>query len=48
LALTIALLVMAYGFKGKDGKITRLEGTILIICYVAYNTYLGMTLTGNL
>ena len=48
LALTIELLVMAYGFKGKDGKITRLEGTILIICYVAYNTYLGMTLTGNL
>ena len=48
LALTIALLVMTYGFKGKDGKITRLEGTILIICYVAYNTYLGMTLTGNL
>jgi cation:H+ antiporter len=48
LALTIALLVMAYGFKGKDGKITRVEGTILIICYVAYNTYLGMNLTGTL
>ncbi|MDZ7818884.1 MAG: calcium/sodium antiporter [Aliarcobacter sp.] len=48
LALTIALLVMAYGFKGKDGKITRFEGTILILCYVAYNTYLGMNLTGTL
>jgi cation:H+ antiporter len=48
LSLTIALLVMAYGFKGKDGKITRIEGTILIVCYVAYNTYLGMNLTGTL
>lgn len=48
LALTIALLVMAYGFKGKDGQITRIEGTILIVCYIAYNTYLGMNLTGTL
>ncbi|MBD3830937.1 MAG: calcium/sodium antiporter, partial [Arcobacter sp.] len=27
LVLTIALLIMAYGFKNKEGKITRLEGT---------------------
>ncbi len=48
LLLTIALLVMAYGFKNKEGTITRLEGTILIICYVAYNTYLGLNLTGSI
>jgi cation:H+ antiporter len=48
LVLTIALLVMAYGFKNKEGTITRLEGTILIICYVAYNTYLGLNLTGSI
>jgi cation:H+ antiporter len=42
--LTIALLVMAYGFKGKEGRINRVEGTILVLCYVAYNTYLGMSL----
>ena len=48
LALTIALLVMAYGFKGKEGKITRFNGMILIVCYVAYNTYLGINLTGSL
>jgi cation:H+ antiporter len=47
-ALTIALLVMAYGFKNKQGKITRFEGILLLICYVAYNTYLGMTLTGSI
>ena len=48
LVLTIALLVMAYGFRNKEGKITRFEGTILIICYIAYNSYLGMSLTGSL
>ena len=48
LAVTIALLVMSYGFRAKNGVINRVEGTILILCYVAYNTYLGMSLTGNL
>lgn len=48
LVLTVALLLMAYGFKNKEGKITRVEGAILVVCYVAYNSYLGMTLTGNL
>ena len=44
LLLTIALFVMAYGFKGRNGRINRVEGTILILCYSAYNTYLGMSL----
>lgn len=44
--LTIALLVMSYGFKGQDGKINRTEGFILLVCYVAYNSYLGYTLAG--
>lgn len=44
LALTIALLFMAYGFKGRQGRINRVEGIILILCYIAYNTYLGMSL----
>ena len=48
LAVTIALLVMSYGLRAKNGVITRVEGTILVLCYVAYNTYLGMSLTGNL
>ena len=48
LVLTIALLVMSYGFRAKNGVINRVEGTILILCYVAYNTYLGLSLTGNL
>lgn len=44
LLLTIALFAMAYGFRGRDGRINRVEGTILILCYIAYNTYLGMSL----
>ena len=46
--LTIALLVMSYGFRNKEGKITRFEGMILVVCYIAYNSYLGMTLSGSL
>ena len=48
LVLTLALLLMSYGFKAKNGVINRIEGTILIVCYIAYNTYLGMSLTGNI
>ncbi|WP_066222420.1 calcium/sodium antiporter [Aliarcobacter cryaerophilus] len=47
LLLTIALFVMAYGFKGRDGRINKVEGTILILCYIAYNTYLGMSLVNS-
>lgn len=43
-ALTIALFVMAYGFRGKEGQISRVEGFVLVLCYVAYNSYLGYLL----
>lgn len=39
MALTIALWVMAFGF-GKQGVISRLDGAILLIAFIAYNTYL--------
>jgi cation:H+ antiporter len=42
--LTLALFVMAYGFRGKQGRISRTEGFILLLCYIAYNSYLGYTL----
>jgi cation:H+ antiporter len=48
LILTIALLIMTYRFKKQDGKITRIKGMFLVVAYVAYNTYLAMSLTGNL
>ncbi|ABB44646.1 K+-dependent Na+/Ca+ exchanger related-protein [Sulfurimonas denitrificans DSM 1251] len=48
LVLTIALLIMTYRFKNQDGKITRIKGIFLVVAYVAYNTYLAMSLSGNL
>lgn len=48
LVLTIALLIMTYRFKKQDGKITRIKGMFLVVAYVAYNTYLAMSLSGNL
>ena len=41
LILTLMLLVMAYGF-GRQGKISRLEGTVLFSAYLGYNAYLIM------
>ncbi|MCJ8147368.1 calcium/sodium antiporter [Acinetobacter sp. A3.8] len=39
MGLTIALLFMAYGFRGA-GRINRLEGAGLLIAFFAYNTWL--------
>lgn len=41
-ALTIVLFLMAYGFRGP-GRINRLEGGLLLACFIAYMTWLGMT-----
>lgn len=43
MALIVALLVMAYGF-GRQGRINRVEGGFLLICYVAYNVWLAFSL----
>lgn len=42
--VTLMLFAMAYSFGGEAGKISRIKGAILVLCYVAYNTYLGMSL----
>ncbi|GMQ87614.1 MAG: calcium/sodium antiporter [Gammaproteobacteria bacterium] len=41
-ALTVALLIMAYGFHGK-GRINRLEATLLLAAYAGYQTLLYFT-----
>jgi cation:H+ antiporter len=41
-ALTIALVMMAYGLKG-DGRINRIEGAILLCCFVGYQVLLYFT-----
>ncbi len=40
--LSVALFVMAYGFRGP-GRINRLEGGLLLTCFIGYMTWLGMT-----
>ncbi len=42
--LTLALLAMAYKANGGNGTLTRAKGISLILCYIAYNTYLGIGL----
>jgi len=38
-ALTLLLFVFGYGFQ-RAGRINRIEGTILLACYVGYTAYL--------
>lgn len=42
--LTASLFVLGYGFRGRAGRINRLEGGGLVICYIAYTLYLVSTL----
>lgn len=44
LGLSIALMLMAYGFKKQDGRINRFEGALLLLAFIAYNSYLAYTL----
>ncbi|SER72087.1 cation:H+ antiporter [Nitrosomonas sp. Nm51] len=44
-ALTLSLFVIGYGFRGP-GRINRIEGTLLLTCYIGYNTYLVTTTFG--
>jgi cation:H+ antiporter len=36
LVLTVALFFMAYGFRGKKGRITRIEASFLLMTYMGY------------
>ncbi len=40
--LTVSLFVIGYGFRGH-GRINRLEGTGLLLCYIGYTAYLIST-----
>jgi cation:H+ antiporter len=40
--LTVSLFVIGYGFRGA-GRINRLEGGVLLACYVGYISYLAST-----
>lgn len=40
--LTVSLFLFSYGFRGP-GRINRLEGAVLLSCYIGYTAYLVMT-----
>lgn len=43
-ALTLGLLLMAFTFKDRLGRINRLEGSALLLVYVGYTGYLAWTI----
>jgi cation:H+ antiporter len=45
-ALTLSLFVIGYGFRGA-GRINRIEGLLLLACYLGYTTYLVRTVFGQ-
>ncbi|RJX30497.1 MAG: calcium/sodium antiporter [Desulfurivibrio sp.] len=45
-ALTLSLFVIGYGFRGR-GRINRVEGVVLLACYVGYTAYLVRTVFGQ-
>ncbi|GGO84724.1 sodium:calcium antiporter [Marinobacterium nitratireducens] len=48
MALTLALFVMGYSFrKGRQGRINRFEGAVLLAAYVGYMGYLGTTVISS-
>jgi len=42
MGLTVALFFMAFGLKGQ-GRINRLEGSLLVVAFVAYNIWLAQS-----
>jgi cation:H+ antiporter len=39
-ALTVSLFLIGYGFRGKQGRINRIEGTALLLVYLGYTAWL--------
>jgi cation:H+ antiporter len=42
-ALTVSLFLIGYGFRGRQGRINRLEATALLLSYAGYTTWLIIT-----
>ncbi|SOC23866.1 cation:H+ antiporter [Thalassospira xiamenensis] len=47
MAMTVGLFVMAYGFRG-EGRINRIEGSLLFLAFAAYNTWLVVSVMGGI
>jgi cation:H+ antiporter len=44
-ALTVSLFIIGYGFRGP-GRVNRLEGAVLLTCYIGYTVYLASSVIG--
>jgi cation:H+ antiporter len=45
--LTLSLFIIGYGFRGRPGRINRVEGAVLLAVYLGYTLYLiRMAMTG--
>ena len=44
--LTISLFAIGYGFRGRAGRINRIEGGILLTCYLGYMFFLINSVVG--
>ena len=42
-ALTVSLFIIGYGFRGRQGRINRFEGAVLLAVYTGYTAYLVST-----
>ena len=42
-ALTVSLFLIGYGFRGRQGRVNRLEGAALLLVYVGYTAWLIST-----
>lgn len=38
--LTVSLFLIGYGFKGRQGRINRIEGAVLLLVYISYTAWL--------
>jgi cation:H+ antiporter len=46
--LTLSLFIIGYGFRGRPGRINRLEGAVLLVVYLGYTLYLIRTVMTGL
>jgi len=42
-ALTVSLFIIGYGFRGRKGRINRIEGAVLLTVFLGYTGYLVST-----
>ena len=47
IGLTVALFFMGYSFKNTTGRVTRLEGFVLLMAFITYQSWLFMEATAT-